>query len=164
MKPKLGRSIGQLHGALVELADDFRKVGERHAVEHDVFHLSHSLALQCEGQANALRRYGERYEHSLRPVSEDGVWDGLLAKVRRANATLVGRLPVTGVLLLRDLRQLHLSLQEVAVLWLVVGQAAQANRDAELLTLAEQSRQELTHQIIWVTTRIKETAPQALLT
>jgi hypothetical protein len=42
------------------------------------------------------------------------------------------------------------------------GQGAFAARDADLLALVEKSREEITHQLMWVTTRIKETAPQVL--
>jgi hypothetical protein len=35
----------------------------------------------------------------------------MLAGLRRATAALVGRLPMTGLLLLRDLRQLHLAIE-----------------------------------------------------
>jgi hypothetical protein len=66
------------------------------------------------------------------------------------------------MLLLRDLRQLHLAIEESAMLWVIVGQGAFAARDAELLALVEKSREEITHQLMWVTTRIKETAPQVL--
>jgi hypothetical protein len=48
------------------------------------------------------------------------------------------------------------------MLWIVVGQGAAAVRDGELLVLVEQAREEITHQLMWVTTRIKETAPQVL--
>jgi hypothetical protein len=87
----------------------------------------------------------------------------MLAGLRRATAALMGRSSATGLLLLRDLRQLHLAIEEAAMLWLIVGQASQAARDRELLALVEKSREEITHQLMWISTRIKETAPQVLL-
>jgi hypothetical protein len=161
-KPKLGQYIEKLHEALIDLAGEYRKVGERHAVEQDLFHLCHALAVQCDGQANALAPHAQRHAGDVDEDEGDSPRESLLSGLRRMTATLTGRLPISGLLLLRDLRQLHLSIEEAAMLWLIVGQSAQAARDRELLVLVEQSREEITHQLMWVTTRIKETAPQVL--
>ena len=162
-KPKLGRYVEQLHDALTDLAGEYRKVGERHATEHDLYHLCHTLAKQCEGQAQALAPHAERHAADVPDDVDEGPRTSLLDPLRRATAALVGRSPMTGVLLLRDLRQLHLAIEEAAMLWLIVGQGAQAARDRELLTLVEHCREEITHQLMWITTRIKETAPQVLI-
>jgi hypothetical protein len=162
-KPKLGQYLEKLHDALTDLAGEYRKVGERHATEHDVFHTCHTLAKQCEGQAEALAPHAERHAADVPDGEDGGPRESLLAGMRRAAAALVGRSSATGMLLLRDLRQLHLAIEEAAMLWLIVGQAAQAARDRELLVLVEQSREEITNQLLWVSTRIKETAPQVLV-
>ena len=39
-RPKLARALRQLDDALVDLADEYREVGERHATEHDIFHVT----------------------------------------------------------------------------------------------------------------------------
>jgi len=162
-KPKLGKYIEKLHDALTDLAGEYRKVGERHATEHDLYQLGHTLAKQCEGQADALAPHAKRHAGDLPEGSDDGPRESLLAGLRRATAAIVGRSPLTGLLLLRDLRQLHLAIEEAAMLWLIVGQGAQAARDRELLVLVEQCREEITHQLMWITSRVKETAPQVLL-
>jgi len=162
-KPKLGQYIEKLHDALTDLAGAYRKVGERHATEHDLYHLCHTLAKQCEGQANALATHAARHAGD---VSDDAGSDSrvsMLDSLRRATAGLVGRSPVTGLVLLRDLRQLHLAIEEAAMLWLIVGQAAQAARDRELLVVVQHCREEITHQLMWIQTRVKETAPQVLV-
>jgi hypothetical protein len=161
-KPKLGRYVENLHGTLTDLADEYRKVGERHATEQDIFHLAHTLAKQCEGQAAALAPHAERHAGEVDDDVDEGPRESLLSTLRRATAAVVGRSPMTGLLLLRDLRRLHLAIEEAAMLWIIVGQGAQAARDRELLVLVEKSREEITHQLMWVTTRIKETAPQVL--
>ena len=161
-KPKLGQYLEKLHDALTDLAGEYRKLGERHATEHDIYHLAHTLAQQCEGQAVALQPHASRHAADV-PDADDGPRESMLAGLRRATAALVGRSSATGLLLLRDLRQLHLAIEEAAMLWLIVGQAAQAARDRELIVLVERSREEITHQLMWVQTRIKETAPQVLL-
>jgi len=162
-KPKLGQYIEKLHDALTDLAGEYRKVGERHATEQDLYHLCHTLAKQCEGQAMALAPHAERHAADVPEDEDDGPRESMLAGLRRATAALVGRSPMTGMLLLRDLRQLHLAIEEAAMLWLIVGQAAQAARDRELLVLVEQSREEITNQLLWISTRVKETAPQVLV-
>jgi len=163
VKPKLGQYIEKLHDSLTDLAGEYRKLGERHAAEHDLFHLCHTLAKQCAGQADALGPHAERHAGEVPGDRGEGARDSLLAGLRRATAAAVGRSPMTGLLLLRDLRQLHLAIEEAAMLWLIVGQGAQAARDRELLALVEHCREELTHQLMWITTRVKETAPQVLL-
>ena len=161
-KPKLGRTLKQLHEALGDLADEYRKVGERHAAEVDVFHMAHTLAAQCELQAQSLGVHAERYGTELPNGDQDGLWDGILAPLRRTQADPLRHSSLPGLLLLHDLRQLHLAIEEAAMLWLVIGQAAQAVRDPELLEVVTRSREEITKQLMWVTTRIKETAPQVL--
>lgn len=161
-KPKLGQYLEKLHDALTDLADEYRKVGERHAAEHDVYHTCHTLAKQCEGQAEALAPHATRHAGDVPDAADEGR-ESMLAGLRRATAALVGRASMAGLLLLRDLRQLHLAIEEAAMLWLIVGQAAQAARDRELLVLVEQCREEITHQLMWISTRIKETAPQVLV-
>lgn len=160
-KPKLGRALAQLHDGLLDLAEEYEKAGERHASDHDVFHVTRMLAAQCELQAQSLEPHAARYGRKLESGKSD-LFDVLFTGIRRLQAASLAKRPVTGMLLLRDLRQLHLAIEEAAMLWLVVGQAAQAVRDRELLEVVERAREEMTKQILWVTTRIKEAAPQVL--
>ena len=162
-RPKLGEYIEKLHDALTDLAGEYRKVGERHASEHDVYHTCHTLAKQCEGQAEALAPHAERHAADVPEAADEDARESMLAGLRRVTAAVVGRSSATGRLLLRDLRQLHLEIEEAAMLWLIVGQAAQAARDRDLLVLVERSREEITSQLLWISTRIKETAPQVLV-
>lgn len=162
-KPRLGRYIEKLHESLTDLAGEYRKLSERHATEHDLYHLGHTLAKQCDAQAAALAPHAERHNGDVDGDVDEQPRESLLAPLRRATAALVGRSSSTGLLLLRDLRQLHLATEEAAMLWLIVGQAAQAARDRDLLVLVDKSREEITHQLLWISTRIKDTAPQVLL-
>ncbi len=85
-------------------------------------------------------------------------------RARRATAVLAGRAPQSGLLLLRDLQQLFLAAEEVSILWVMAGQAAQAARDAELLEVVTECHTETEVHVKWLTTRIKIAAPQALAT
>jgi hypothetical protein len=49
--------------------------------------------------------YG-RYGGKVREVEAPELWESFMGIVRRKNAELLGRSPKTGLLLLRDLRQL----------------------------------------------------------
>ena len=159
---KIGIAIERLQAAELELADTFRKVGERHAVEHDVYHLSHTLAEQCEAHVDRLRTFAERYDS---PRRHEGGGNGQLADVletmRQKTSELIGRQP-TGLVLLDDLRELFVKAQDVGIHWVMVAQAAQALRDAELLALCSECHTESIVQMHWLLTRIKSAAPQAL--
>ena len=105
---RLAKGISQLYQAETDLADEYGRVADRHAVEHDVHHMCQLLASQCESHAERLRPFAERYGGKLRDLDAPELWESLMGTVRRKNAELLGRSPKTGLLLLRDLRQLYL--------------------------------------------------------
>jgi hypothetical protein len=162
VKPKVGIAIERLQAAELDLADELRKIGERHAVEHDIYHLAHTLARQCEEHVRVLRPFAERYEARRGHEPDAGhAWSDLLETVRHKTSELIGRAP-TGLLLLNDLRHLFLAAQDVGILYVMLGQAAQATRDRELLVVVTECHTETKAQIHWLLTRIKTSAPQAL--
>lgn len=57
----LAKYLGLLHQSELDLADGFRKVGDGHAAEADVYHVCHTLAKQCDAYAEALKPFVERY-------------------------------------------------------------------------------------------------------
>jgi hypothetical protein len=162
MKKKVGIVVERLQAAELGLAADFRKVRERHAVESDVYHLSHTFAKQCEEHVERLRPCAERYE-APREHDADGAGGGgeVVETMRHELSELMGRQP-SGLLLLNDLRHLFVCAQDVGVLWVMVAQAAQALRDAELLAVCTECHGETIVQMHWLLTRIKLAAPQAL--
>jgi hypothetical protein len=162
-RPKLGAAIGKLQGSLTALADAYRMLGERHIADADVHHLALALAKQCEGQAEVLAPHRDRHGRKLDESVGETPRESLFEPPQRKASRLPAGRSSAGALLLHDLRGLHLAIEEAAMLWLIVGQAAQATRDRELLVLVERSRKEITHQLMWVTGRIKETSPQVLI-
>lgn len=74
----------------------------------------------------------------------------------------LGRRPEPALLLLRDLRELHLCAVGNNVYWEMLAQAAQALRDSELLALTKACRPQTVRQMKWTETLIKELSPQAL--
>ena len=69
--------------------------------------------------------------------------------------------PRTGSLaLLRDLHDLWLLTNEVHLCWVVLFQAAQGLRDAQLRDICQQLSVETDRQLTWLITRIKQAAPR----
>lgn len=156
---KLGMAIEQLAGAEQRLATELERAGERHRAEHDVHHLSATLAGISRAHVEALAPFGERYGVE---VDGSGGASAVLAAVREKASELSGRRPEAGLLLLRDLRELFLLASDASLGWTVLGQAAQAARDEDLLEVVSECHPDTLRQLKWVTTRIKQAAPQAL--
>lgn len=157
---KLDKAIGQVQDAEADLAKELRRLAERHAVEHDLYHLGLTLAHQCAEHVERLAPFADRYGASGRRVAES---PGLLDSLRHASARMAGRSELVGLLLLRDLRNLYLAAQEAEIAWVILVQAAQAARDRDLLDLAATCREAAETRGKWLRTRIKVTAPQVLV-
>jgi hypothetical protein len=147
----LATYLGLLHSSLNTLADAFRQVGQGHGEEPDVWHTCRVLAGRVERQAEALapvvRRYGESRED----------------EPERLHATGLESTRTGAVGLLRDLQDLYALAALTEITWTVVGQAAQALRDRELLDVVTSCEQDTARQLTWLRTRIKQAAPQALI-
>ena len=147
----LATYLGLLHTSLTTLADAFREVGDGHGEEPDVRHTCQVLAAQVDGQAQALapvvERYGEHREEEPERLHAAGL------ESTRSGA--VG--------LLRDLQDLYTLASLADITWTVVGQAAQALRDRELIDIVGSREQDTARQLAWLRTRIKQAAPQALI-
>jgi hypothetical protein len=83
--------------------------------------------------------------------------------MRQKASEMLGRRPESGMLLLRDLRQLYLMAEEVNIHWIALGQVAQAIRDHDLLGEVSLLHKQTLTQIKWLKTRIKESSPQVLV-
>ena len=143
--------LGLLHKSEQTLAASFQQVAEGHGAEPDVYYLCQSLADQCEAHVQALApivdRYGEVDDDEPERLHADG-----LSETRSG--------PVG---LLRDLQDLYLLASLVDITWTLVEQAAQGLRDTELIDVVERCEGETRTQLRWLSTRMKQAAPQALL-
>jgi len=160
---KIGLALRELYRAEEELADEYVKVGERLAAEHDIWYECKRFAEECHLHADAIRPVAARYEEQLAPADDSEVGETTTAALRHKLSELLGRRPESGLLLLRSLRQLYLQAQEVSFHWLIAGQLAQATRDQELLTLVDELHRETLTQIKWLKTQAKVASPQALV-
>lgn len=134
------------------LAQSMRAVAAGHARQADVFHICHTLADWSEQHRTALvpviKRYGE----------QDGA-----NEPERLRADELSRIREGEIGLLRDLQDLHLLATLVHSTWTVIAQGAQGLRDDQLLEIAAASKAETSRQLTWLTTRMKQAAPQALI-
>jgi hypothetical protein len=134
-----------------ELAGAFRQVAAAHRAESDIAILCRKLAVQCDRHAEKLAPHVARYGAEA------------AAEPERLHQDLFGGTRAGGLGLLRDLHDLYLMANEVDISWTVIKQAAQGARDRSLLSTVEACEAETAIQLLWLRTRIKQAAPQALL-
>lgn len=147
----LANYLEYLRKAEINLGQGFRGVGEGHREEVDIFHTADTLAGQCEAHVEKLAPFCERYgkEASTEP---DRLYHELFRGTRSG-----------GLGLLRDLQDLYVMANACDISWTMIGQAAQGAGDEDLMGVVEACERETAVQIKWLTTRMKQAAPQALL-
>jgi hypothetical protein len=148
---QLAHYLGLLRRAQTELARAFREVGAGHRDEPDVFHTCERLAGQCEATGQELRPFAERYGQDADDEPE------------RLHSELFNGTRSGPLALLRDLHDLYLMACESAISWTVIRQASQGARDPALLELATRGETTTNGHIAWITTRMKQAAPQTLV-
>jgi hypothetical protein len=161
---KLGMAISQVAKAEEKLADSLWQIGERHKSDHDVFHVTKALAGLERGHIETLAKQAERYDGSVDEDAAEPDERGLIDKAMEKSAELIGRRPEPALLLLRDLRHLHELAARASIEWVILGQGAQAAKDEELLSAVSECHAETLRTLKWTTYRIKEAAPQILVT
>jgi hypothetical protein len=143
--------LGLLHTGESTLAATFRQVADGHGDEPDVFHLCHLLAKQCDDHQRRLGpvidRYGEQKDGEPERFHADAMTESRSGPVG----------------LLRDLQDVYVLASLVGITWTIVEQAGKALRDEELLGVIAHCSAETAVQQSWLSTRIKQAAPQALL-
>lgn len=149
---KLPVYLGLLHKSEHTLAESFRQVAKGHGAEPDVYYLCLSLADQCEAHEQALAPIVDRYGQ-VEDIDEP----------ERLHADVLSETRTGPVGLLRDLQDLYLLASLVDITWTAVKQAAQGLRDQELIDVVERCESETTVQLGWLSTRMKQAAPQALI-
>jgi len=143
-----------VHEAEKTLARSLRTVGEGHAAEADVLHMTDTLARWSDEHVERLAPVVERYGEQRGDDSDEP---------QRLHADGVGEPREGGLGLLRDLQDLMLLATLVQTSWTVVHGAAQALRDRELMQVAQDCNAQTSRQLTWLNTRLTSAAPQALL-
>ncbi|MGW2676059.1 hypothetical protein [Streptomyces sp. NPDC001436] len=154
-------TLRALHHGERELAHDLAAVAERHRTDHEVFHVARDLARWSDEHGRRLAETGRHYGLDLdEPAGSPA--SGLMSALREKTAEALGHRPEAGLLLLRDLRALHLAAVGNSLYWEMLAQVAQATRDARLLDLASACHPRTLRQMRWTDTMIKNLSPQLL--
>jgi hypothetical protein len=160
---KLEAALREAHEAEAELAGRLLAVGERHRDEHDVFHLTRTLHTWSQDHVGRLAEQGRRHGLELDADAAGGEHGaGLVTRLREKGSELVGRRPEPALLLLDDLRDLHLAAARASLAWTVLGQGAQALDDRELLAAVTACHPQTIRILEWTVQKVKDAAPQAL--
>jgi hypothetical protein len=143
--------IGALQRQERSLGDGLSKLARHHVDEPGLASVATKLARWSHAHVAALDGAAGRY--AAHPPFDLKLF---------VSALFAG--PRTGQLgLLQDLQELILLAGEVQLGWALVGQAARALRDHELIALAKTLPTETERQKEWLETRIKAAAPQTLV-
>ncbi|MEU6852370.1 hypothetical protein ABZ901_20915 [Actinacidiphila alni] len=156
----LDATLRALHHGERSLAQDLSHAAERHRADHDVHHVATDLARWSREHTRRLADIGHRHGLDLAGPHQDG--PGVLGALREKAAEAVAGRPEPALLLLRDLRELHLSAVGNSLYWEMLGQAAQALRDHPLLALVSDCHPQTLRQMRWTNTMVKELSAQAL--
>ena len=160
---KLVLAIREVRDAEQALAQQLNALGARHKADHDVYHLTETLQRIAHANLERLAAHGERYGVDIDAAAaptEHG--SGLLEKAREKSSELIGSRPEPGLLLVRDLRTLHLLYAEASINYVILSQGAQAARDRDLLDALSYCHAQTLRGMKWTVTRIKTAAPQVL--
>lgn len=147
----IGHYLGLVHHSETNLGDAFQQVATAHGDEPDVFAICREFRKQCVAHAEALKPFVDRYGEEA-DDEPDRLHSDLFKGTRSG-----------GMGLLRDLHDLYLMVTEVDISWVVLGQAAQGLQDKALLSVVQGSDVETGIQLKWLRTRMKQSAPQALI-
>jgi hypothetical protein len=153
--------VEDLHEGEHDMVERLRRAAHQHATDYDVQHGATHLSHWSEDHVRRLAETGKRFGLDLSPTV-DGTGEGVIDQLLEKTAKALGRRPEPALLLLRDLRELHVSATRNQVNWEMLAQAAKALRDTELLELAQSCQARTVRQTHWTTTLLKELSPQAL--
>ncbi|AUZ88533.1 hypothetical protein ACX80U_15940 [Arthrobacter sp. TmT3-37] len=149
---KLPVYLGLLAEAEQILARSFRVVAEGHSDEPDVHFIVRTLAEQCDRHVERLQPVIGRFGSDVEGEEEHRVTADGVVEVRAGPLGL-----------LLDLQDLYVLVHHLDIMWTMVGQAAAGSRDRQLLDIVERCEQDADLQSRWLRTRMKQSAPQALL-
>ena len=151
-----------LHYGENTMTGKLRRAAHQHATDYDVRHGATHLATRSQRHVSLLAEAGKRFDLDLSPDADAGE-DGVVQQVLDTTAAALGRRPEPALLLLKDLRELHLCAAGNNLDWEMLAQAAKALRDKQLLQLTEDCKPQTVRQMQWADTLIKELSPQALV-
>ena len=160
MTPGMRAVLRELHAGEVDLEQELHVVADRHRTDHEVRHVAVDLARWSLQNRTALEPVLARFGKEADSDTHAGA--SVMQTMREKTAELLGRREETGMLLLCDLRHLHLMAEANSVLWTMLGQAAQGSQDGELLGIVTECHGRTVRQAVWANAMIKSLTPQVL--
>jgi hypothetical protein len=157
---KVGAAIKQLHRAENDLARELLGVSDRHKADHEVYYGARDLARWSQEHVRRLATVGRDHEVDLDPEPAGTV--DLISVVRQKGSELMGRQQAPGLLLLHDLRKVHVQTAGVSLDWEVLAQTAQVIKSQDLLTAASECHPQTLRQLRWSNALIKQLSPQVM--
>lgn len=147
----VGNYLGILHRSEQDLADAFKTIADHHGDEPDVYNMCKFLSSWSEEHVEDIKRLVDRYSEE-KSDEPDRLKQSLFEQPRSGSLALV-----------RDLHDLWLLANEIHLCYIILLQAARALRDLEMEKICQQFDEQTDRQILWLLTRIKQAAPQALV-
>jgi hypothetical protein len=132
-------------------------VSDRHADEHEVYHVSRTLRAWSQTHIGRISQLAAA--RSIDVAAPDGESP---QQRPSAGCAAVGVSRTPGMELLEDLRWAYLSAADASTAWELVAQQAQATRDGELLGVVTACHPQTLRQLRWANTMLKAASPQAL--
>lgn len=152
-----------LHEGENDMVGKLLRVAHQHATDFDVQHGATQLSRWSREHVAKLAAAGKRFDLELSPEADEGAGgDGVIGQVLEKTAKAIGRRPEPALVLLRDLRELHLCAAGNNLDWEMLSQAAKSLMDSPLQELTKACKAQTVRQMEWTNTLIKELSPQAL--
>ena len=157
---KLDMAIEELHRSENELHSVLLSMSDRHKADHEVFHVTRTMATWSERHVAQLAEVGREFGLELDPVAKKP--SGLVETLQQKTSELTGRRSAPGLLLLADLRHLYREAGGTALDWELLAQGAQGAKNRDLLDFAERSHPQTLRVSKWAEAKLKESSPQIL--
>ena len=157
---KLDLAIEELHRSENELYTVLLSMSDRHKAEHEVFHVTRTMARWSEQHVAELAAVGRQFDLDLDPEAKHPA--GVLERLQQKTSELTGRMSAPGLLLLADLRHLYREASGTSLDWELLAQGAQGAKRADLLELAEGCHPQTLRVSRWAEAKLKEASPQVL--
>ena len=156
---KLDLVTRELSRAEHNLCDGLHAIAARHKADSDIHHIALDLAKWSENHIRELSEYGNGHKPRLSALR----WPvAASTRIQEWMSEPLRRRPEPALLLLADLRRIHLMAAGVSLDWELLAQTAQAAKDESLLELASRCHPETLRQMRWANAMIKELSPQVL--
>jgi hypothetical protein len=158
MKPKIEMLLRVLRLAEEEVAQDLLAIGHRHQNDHEVYHLTRDLAEWSHEHVRMLDKVAAEAGTSLDAGHDDDAVTALTGE----HEPLPEHDIEPPLLLLADLRRIHLDCVGLSIDWELLAQAAQGEKDEQLFQLAQRCQPDALRQARWANSLIKVISPQVM--